>query len=320
MALVTGSRQAPTAATTSSINSLVRQGAYNINGQRSMFNNFLLDGMDNNAYGESNQGFDNQIIAIPPDSVAQWNVVTNNENAEYGRSSGATINVASASGTNRFHGTLYEFIRNTDLNAAGYFKPTIVGNTGNTVPFQKPTFNRNQFGVNFGGPILKDKLFYFVDYEGFRQTLKPLTVFTSAHAERTQRHPGGAGRKSDYRVVVYPADTPIPASAINPISQQIIGFFKQIPGLPTSGLASTGLATNDYSKLVPFTDDSDKGDLRLDYQQNATQFLVRAGERPQGDRGELSRYPAAARRPDERHHPHSRSAGGPWLHPPVGCE
>jgi hypothetical protein len=64
LGLVTGSRQAPTAATTSSINSLVRQGAYNINGQRSMFNNFLLDGMDNNAYGESNQGFDNQIIAI----------------------------------------------------------------------------------------------------------------------------------------------------------------------------------------------------------------------------------------------------------------
>ena len=105
LGLVTGSRQAPTAATTSSINSLVRAGAYNVNGQRSMFNNFLLDGMDNNAYGESNQGFDNQIIAIPPDSVSQWNVVTNNENAEYGRSSGATINVASQSGTNRFHGT-----------------------------------------------------------------------------------------------------------------------------------------------------------------------------------------------------------------------
>ena len=65
LALVTGSRQAPTAATTSSISSLVREGAYNVNGQRSMFNNYLLDGMDNNAYGESNQGFDNQIIAIP---------------------------------------------------------------------------------------------------------------------------------------------------------------------------------------------------------------------------------------------------------------
>src|SRR3984957_14029753 len=279
LALVTGSREAPTAATTSSINSLVRQGAYNINGQRSMFNNFLLDGMDNNAYGESNQGFDNQIIAIPPDSVAQWNVVTNNENAEYGRSSGATVNVASASGTNRFHGTLYEFIRNTDLNAAGYFKPTVVGNTGNIVPFQKPTFNRNQFGVNFGGPIRKDKLFYFVDYEGFRQTLKPLTVLTLP----TQDELNGklvVPVQNPLTGEVYPANTPIPASAISPISQQIIGFFKQIPGLPASGLASTGLATNDYSTLVPFTDDSDKGDLRLDYQQNATNsWFVRVSDR-----------------------------------------
>jgi len=279
LALVTGSRQAPTAATTSSISSLVRQGAYNVNGQRSMFNNFLLDGMDNNAYGESNQGFDNQIIAIPPDSVAQWNVVTNNENAEYGRSSGATINVASASGTNRFHGTLYEFIRNTDLNAAGYFKPTVVGNTGNIVPFQKPTFNRNQFGVNFGGPIRKDKLFYFVDYEGFRQTLKPLTVLTLP----TQNELNGilvVPVQDPLTGEVYPAHTPIPTSAISSTSQQIIGFFKQIPGLPTSGLASTGLATNDYSKLVPFTDASDKGDLRLDYQQNATNsWFVRVSDR-----------------------------------------
>ena len=143
-----------------------------------MFNNFLLDGLDNNAYGESNQGFDNQIIAVPPDSVAQFQVVTDNESAEYGRSSGATINVASQSGTNRFHATAYEFIRNTDLNAAGFFKPLTVSNTGTTVPFRKPTFNRNQFGVNFGGPIVKDKLFFFLDYEGFRQVLKPLSVLT----------------------------------------------------------------------------------------------------------------------------------------------
>ncbi len=125
LGLVTGVRQAPTAATTSSISSLARAGAYNVNGQRSMFNNFLLDGMDNNAYGESNQGFDNQIIAVPPDSVAQFSVVTNNESAEYGRSSGATINTASAGGTNNFHGTVYEFIRNTDLNAVGFFKPNL---------------------------------------------------------------------------------------------------------------------------------------------------------------------------------------------------
>ena len=163
LGLVTGSRQAPTAATTTAATSLVRQGSYNVNGQRSMFNNFLLDGIDNNAYGESNQGFDNQIIAVPPDSVAQFAVVTNNESAEYGRASGATINVASASGSNMLHATVYEFLRNTDLNAPGYFKPTLVGSSGISVPFQKPTFNRNQYGFNVGGPILRNKLFYFLD-------------------------------------------------------------------------------------------------------------------------------------------------------------
>ncbi len=277
---VTGSRQAPSAATTSSISSLVRAGAYNVNGQRSMFNNFLLDGMDNNAYGESNQGFDNQIIAIPPDSVSQLNVVTNNESAEYGRSSGATINVASASGTNTFHGLAYEFIRNTDFNAAGFFKPTLIGSTGNSVPFQKPTFNRNQFGMNFGGPILKDRMFFFLDYEGFRQTLKPLYVYTLP----TQNELNGilvVPVKNPITGVVYPSGTAIPTGAVNSLSAQILSFYKPFASqLPTSGVSTTGLNSDDYAKEVPFTDNSDKGDLRLDYQQNAnSSWFLRVSDR-----------------------------------------
>ena len=280
LALVTGSRQAPTAATTSSISSLVREGAYNVNGQRSMFNNYLLDGMDNNAYGESNQGFDNQIIAIAPDSVAQFNVVTNNESAEYGRSSGATINVASASGTNDFHATLYEFLRNTDLNAAGFFKPNVVSNTGTKVPFEKPTFNRNQFGMNFGGPIVKNKLFFFLDYEGFRQTLKPLYVLTLP----TQNELNGdlvVPVRNPVTGDIYPAGSPIPQSAINPLSAQILGYFQKFAAqLPQSGVASTGLNSNDYSAQIPFADKSDKGDLRLDYQQSpASSWFLRISDR-----------------------------------------
>ena len=280
LGLVTGSRQAPTAATTSSISSLVREGAYNINGQRSMFNNFLLDGMDNNAYGESNQGFDNQIIAVPPDSVAQFSVVTNNESAEYGRSSGATINVASAGGTNHLHATAYEFIRNTDLNAAGYFKPNLIGNSGAVVKFVKPTFNRNQFGINFGGPVIKDKLFFFLDYEGFRQTLSPLNVLTLP----TQNELNGVlvvPVKDAATGAVYPAGQPIPAAAIDPLSRQIINSFKTFSSqLPVSGLGTTGLNSDDYAKLVPFTDNSDKGDLRLDYQQNASNsWFLRISDR-----------------------------------------
>ncbi len=278
LALVTGSRQAPTAATTSSISSLVREGSFNVNGQRSMFNNYLLDGMDNNAYGESNQGFDNQIIAVPPDSVAQWQVVTNNESAEYGRSSGATINVASQSGTNRFHATVYDFFRNTDLNAAGFFKPNVVSNTGTVTPFQKPTLNRNQFGMNFGGPILRDKLFFFLDYEGFRQDLTPLAVLTLP----TQAEVNGdlvVPVRNPLTGAVYQAGTSIPTSAMDPVSAQIVGYFQKLP-LPTTGLASSGLNSNDYSVQAPFTDNADKGDLRFDYQQNAnSSWFLRISDR-----------------------------------------
>src|SRR5579883_2878653 len=277
LALVTGSRQAPTAALTSSVNSLTRAGSYNINGQRSVFNNFLLDGLDNNAYGESNQGFDNQIIAIPPDSVSQWQIVTNNENAEYGRSSGATINVASQSGTNNFHAMLYEFIRNTDLNAAGFFKPTLTGALG-PIPFQKPTFNRNQFGMNFGGPILWNRLFLFLDYEGFRQTLKPLGAFTLP----TQNELNGilvVPVKNPITGKIYGKGQQIPDSDFNPTSLQVVKFFRQIP-LPVAGSPTTGIASNDYSRLVPFTDNSDKGDLRLDWQQSASSsWFLRISDR-----------------------------------------
>jgi hypothetical protein len=281
LALVPGSRQAPSAATTSSIGSLARAGAYNVNGQRSMFNNFLLDGLDNNAYGESNQGFDNQIVAVPPDSVAQFQVVTDNESAEYGRSSGATVNVASQSGTNHIHATIYEFIRNTDLNAAGFFKPLIVSGTGATVPFRKPVFNRNQFGGNVGGPIIKDKLFGFLDYEGFRQVLKPLTVLTlPTQAELTGNLVVPV--KNPLTGTTYPANTAIPFSQFNPLSQQIVTQFetllcpKLLPGstssscsLPLAGVSTTGLNSNDYAVQAPFTDKSDKGDLRFDWQINS---------------------------------------------------
>jgi hypothetical protein len=278
LALVTGSRQAPTEATTTAATSLVRSGSYNVNGQRSMFNNFLLDGMDNNAYGESNQGFDNQIIAPPPDSIAQFEVVTNNESAQYGRSSGATINVASASGGNQFHTTLYEFLRNTDLNATGYFKPK----QGN-VAFVKPVFNRNQFGANFGGPILKDRLFFFLDYEGFRQTLKPLYVLSLP----TQEEINGiltVPVQDPFTGTQYAAGTSILTSPdATALSKQVLGYFGQLASvLPLAGTAAAGgLVSNDYSTTtVPFTDNSDKGSLRFDYQQNQnTSWFLRLSDR-----------------------------------------
>jgi len=140
---------------------LARDGSFNINGLRSVYSNYLLDGVDNNFYGTSNQGFSNQVVQLAPDSVAEFRVVTNNQSAEFGRSGGATINVVTRFGTNQWHGRAWEFVRNTAFNAEGFFKPDVGG---------KPALHRNQYGVNLGGPIKKDKLFFFADFEGYRQT------------------------------------------------------------------------------------------------------------------------------------------------------
>ena len=282
---VTGAHGAPADATTTAVTSLTRAGSFNVNGQRSMFNNYMIDGMDNNAYGESNQGFDNQIIAVPPDSVAQFEVVTNNESAEYGRSSGATVNVATKAGGNQFHTTLYEFLRNTDLNAFGYIKPvTINATTGLQYPFFKPVFNRNQFGLNFNGPIMKNKFFFFLDYEGFRQTLTPTVVDTVPTTNELNGQLAVAVQDPWSPGTYIPANTPFaswPGQAqadADRTALVIAGLYKgALPGKcqVTAGLSTTGVATNDCPLNQTFTDHADKGDLRLDYQQsqNSSWFL-----------------------------------------------
>jgi hypothetical protein len=276
---VTGARPAPAEAVTSGVTSLERSGSFNINGQRSMFNNYMLDGMDNNAYGESNQGFDNQIIAPPPDSIAQFEVVTNNESAEYGRSSGATINVATRAGGNKFHTTLYEFLRNTDLNAFGFIKPISKDSvTGLPYPFFKPGFDRNQFGADFSGPIMKNRFFYFLDYEGFRQTLTPTTVGTVPTTNELNgilavgvQDPFNPGVAADY----IPAGTSVFSSPdFDPTAKAIATYYlNALPGkcTVTAGTGtgtSAGEAANDCALNEPFTDNADKGDLRLDFQQS----------------------------------------------------
>jgi hypothetical protein len=127
------------------------------------FQSFLLDGTDNNAYSTSNQVFSNQVAQPSPDAVAEFKVITSNFSAEYGRVGGAVVNVVMRSGTNQLHGSMYEYLRNTSLNATGFFKPE---------GGQKPVLQQNQFGATIGGPIRRDKLFFFADYEGSRRVRK----------------------------------------------------------------------------------------------------------------------------------------------------
>jgi hypothetical protein len=262
LALSTGVHQAPSTLSTTATTGLIREGAYNVDGQRSIFNNFLLDGMDNNAYGESNQGFSNQIFNPPPDSIAQFQVVTNNQSAEYGRASGATFNVAYRSGTNQYHGLAYEFIRNRALNAIGYFR------AANPI---KPQFNRNQFGGNFAGPILHDKLFFFVDYEAFRQLRSQPTTVTLPTANQR----AGIFSKTvydPYTGVAYAAGTPVAQAGAN-ISATAVRVLKLLPANTNSN------ATSNYTTLQRSQNFSDKGSIRLDYQLDPKDsFFVRVSD------------------------------------------
>ena len=249
--LAPGVRATANGVQTTSNTGLVREGSFNVNGQRSMFNNYLLDGMDNNAYGESNQGFSNEIIQTPPDSVAAFQTVTNNQSAEYGRGSGATINVASAQGGNTLHGRVYEFIRNTDLNAIGFFNPP---------GGRKPQFNRNQFGGNVNGRIIKDKFFYFLDYEGLRQVRKQVSSATLPTPNQL------AGRFSKtvydpYNGTAYAAGTSVLTSTnVSPIARTIAGLV--------AGLNPGTALNNNFTTLQRSSNKGDKGDLRLDLNFN----------------------------------------------------
>lgn len=235
-----------------------RDASFNVNGQRSEFNNFLLDGLDNNAYGTSNQGFSNQAIPPSPDAIREFRVETNNYSAEYGRASGAVINVSINSGTNQFHGKVWEYHRNTVLNAIGPFLAPLNAVTGKR---EKPVLIRNQFGGAFGGPILHDKLFFFIDYEGNRQVQGTYTTATIPTA--------------DQRKGVFTTSTGVPVPLRNPVTGKVYanGIVPQTDWTPLAKLVIAALPapnvpnsfSNNYASLPKASLVDDKGDGRLDY-------------------------------------------------------
>jgi hypothetical protein len=234
-----------------------REGSFNVNGMRSTYNNFLLDGLDNNAYGTSNQSYSSQVVQASPDAVAEFKVITSNYSAEYGRVGGAILNAVMRSGTNQFHGTAYEFMRNTALNATGFlFSPAV---------FVKPTLQRNQFGTTIGGPLIKNKLFFFADYEGYRQLQRYLNFDSLPNVnDRSGLLPVAA--VNPLTGTVYPANTQIPLSAFNPLAAAMLS---QLP-------APNGPArSNNYEALLLIRDYSDKYDAKIDGQINdrMTAFL-----------------------------------------------
>jgi len=145
-------------------------GQQSVNGGRSGSNAFMVNGAN------AEEGVHNGAAMIPNlDSIAQFRIITNNFDAEYGNYSGGQVNVVTKSGTNQYHGTVFDFLRNTDLDAKNYYSTTGRG-----------VFIQNQFGGTAGGPIRKNKMFWFADYQGTRQILGQTQNFPApSDADRT---------------------------------------------------------------------------------------------------------------------------------------
>jgi hypothetical protein len=147
------------------------RGAFNVNGNRAFQNSFQLDGVDNTSYSNSFRGLNIQVIQPSVEALQEFKIQTNAYSAEFGRSAGALVNAVIRSGTNQLHGTVYEFLRNSTLDASNFF--------ANKNGLPKPFRQRNQFGAAAGGPIIKNKTFIFGDYERLRDaaaTVRTTTV------------------------------------------------------------------------------------------------------------------------------------------------
>jgi hypothetical protein len=159
-----------------------------VGGNRPQGNNYRLDGVSVNDYSSGGPGsITGGVMGV--DAVQEFSVVTSNAPADYGKTAGGVINAASRTGTNSFHGTAYEFLRNSALDARNFFD-TLRNPSGQLVV---PPFKRNQFGASAGGPIFKDHTFFFADYEGLRQRLGTTgTITVPTPSARTGALVGGA--------------------------------------------------------------------------------------------------------------------------------
>jgi len=155
-------------------------GAFSANGLRPAQNNYLLDGIDNNSNTVDFLNGTNFVVLPPLDAIQEFKVQTSDYSAQFGRAGGAILNATIKSGTNNFHGTAWEYVRNDLLDAADWFE--------DAGQVHKGEYRQNQFGATIGGPIFKNKVFFFADYEGVRK--RQGTVFTSTVPTMAERNSG----------------------------------------------------------------------------------------------------------------------------------
>lgn len=224
-----------------------------INGNREQANNFLLDGMDNNQVSDNLVGF-----TPAPDAIQEFNLITNNASAEFGNFQGGIISVSIKSGTNQYRGSAYEFFRNDVLNANNW--------SNNLFGSPKPKIRYNQFGGTFGGPIVRDKLFFFADYQGLRNNTPAstgaITVFTAKQRQGDFSEVSAqlynpfqldaSGRRVPF------LNNQIPLNLINPVAKAL--FSSPLYPLPVNSRTQ-----GNYFNSTSSFNHMDQGDVKIDY-------------------------------------------------------
>jgi hypothetical protein len=222
-----------------------------VNGNNIRSNNFYLDGGQNTSQWRNGGN-----MAPDPDSIAEFHLITSNFDAEYGRQSGSVLNVVTRSGSNAYHGTVFEFLRNDTVNARNFFQATVT------------PLHWNQFGGTFGGPVRRDKTFFFASYQGFREATNDNenSVIVPTVPERTGNFSALAAAKQPTDPLTgktFPGGI-IPASRLDPVAQAIIKTLVPLP----NNAAGTNYSS---SQAAPATDDH--GMLRMDHQLTSSNRL-----------------------------------------------
>jgi hypothetical protein len=242
----------------------------NLNGNREQANYYLLDGMENTEFVDNNVAYSPSV-----DAIQEFNVITNNPSAEFGQFLGGVINVSLKSGTNQYHGSAFEYLRNDFFNANEW------SNNFNGLP--TPRQRWNEYGATVGGPIKRNKLFFFADYQGSRfdlpATVSPKTTFTAAERSGNlsdlgvQLYYPGAVDKNGNRVPM-PSNLsqaaicgPGQKMGVNPcISAISATALKIASALPTANLpGQAGGTINNLSNTVQNYTHGNQGDIKVDY-------------------------------------------------------
>lgn len=227
-----------------------------VNGARPQANNFMLDGVDNN------ESLVNTIVFFPPvEAIQEFTMQTSIASAEFGRAGGAIVNTALKSGTNQFHGSVFDYLRNSQLDA----RPTFASS--------RAPFRRNQFGGTLGAPILKDKLFLFGDYQGFRQSTPIGVDFASVPTALMRQgnfsellNPAQSGLSQTYVIKNLLTGAPFPGNII-PASQQNPVGLKYLNAYPLPNIL--GKVQQNYQIQRQQVQNFDDYDIRTDWNTTA---------------------------------------------------